>query len=931
MQKFLKGKPDASKEEIIKSVIVPFQQKHKNIGSVLLFRTLADPKFHAFWQEIKDSQTQLWQKNQWSHDILSDLILYEQLKEQRDDLMANLHIRLTPAHIKRSRRPIMLSDLKGASKVVHLKRDDESSSLITSIYAKAGSSNTFEQQRIEFCYSSPRLLRDNLTGTENRNLLQPLMKGLGLRQPEAKNIAKTSKDLAVALMPDWLSSSNSVTPDRFLLNFPAKLETDWIAKALGKAERWDKQFNGANRELLHLHWPETIKNTVKRVWWENPDIIENGFTLTGIDLGLKIAASFTTIHVVSSLDKISKAKQKYAISVGSAGGFEWFSIIKAHGALRLPGENAKVLRPSSPGEKECSFLPEIGGSKGRLADEKETKQYKTYISDLSFCAADWLQEKAINHIPTHLPEQNDDLLILARNLQSHISERHHVLHLSKQEGLRERRHEDLNERQKKRLEEAIKLQTNKDEQDALFIRIEKNQKMLKSLIILLANRILPQRRFDWDIVKGSSTKISDMDGNLTDFTPFVLKRIERQMAQPRKIMAQRGLSVPRIEQLENLRRRMASLQRELNRTPGQPMTIGFGRQSGSVPEPAQEILDKLDHLKEQRVKQTAHLILTQALGLRLKRSKTPKGERLDYVHGEYERTPNLPTSDFIVIEDLMRYRTRSDRSRSENRKLMQWSHRAIAETLKELAEPYGIPVLTTAASYSSRFCAATGRAGFRAVEINRNRLDHPAFKRLLNSDQGSAEERIAAKIRMELTRNKDKQHLRFLIPMEGGPLFVPVITKKESRKNFPVSQADINASHNIGLRAIAAPGKLELLHKVRAVTSKEVTSPRTDNIREKAAFDKANLILSAKSNTEFTKEIRSKKYSNFFTIGSDPKALEVEFDSATTTTKDGKKLSMASSYGLWTTVKNLTLPNIVTLFKETLEKHKLSGSDEIPM
>ncbi|MCF6310999.1 MAG: type V CRISPR-associated protein Cas12b [Verrucomicrobiales bacterium] len=932
-QYHLVNHPNATHSELVENILVPFQKKNKNIGSVLLFNILADPQYHSYWHELDEQEVIQWNKNQWSHNILRDLIQYEELRTQRDDLKENLHIKLTPAHVKRSRRPIMLSDLGGASKVIYpniknddLRKNDKTPSLITTVYCEESDTQTYTPKRIEFSYSAPRLIRDNLTGAENRNLLQPLLKGLGLKQPEVKKISAKPHPLAVALMPDWKSSSENELPDRLLLNFPAKLETDWIATALGKSSRWANQFNGTKDNLLHLHWPST-KKALKKPWWKNTDIIKNGFTLTSIDLGLKTAAAFTVLHVVNSLNLVPENKRRFSRHIGTTGNHQWYAYPTRRGTLRLPGEGSKVLRPANPNsnDKSCAFLPEFGGIKGRLASTEETQEYLDFIAHTA-CAAEWLQKKAKENTPLHFPEQNDDLLKLAKQIQNNLSNLHRILQLARDPEINERDPSDLNDRQKERLTAALNYQT-KEQQDALSAKIRKEQKDLREFLITLTARILPLRKYDWDIVEQAPTTITNSEGEEVKFTPHQLIQRPRHESSSAKIKAQRGLSAPRIEQLDDLRRRIVSLQRELNRDAGVEQKIGFGRQSGSIPEPAQEILDKLDNLKEQRVKQTAHLILTQALGLRLTANKVPKSTRLDYVHGEYEKIPGATTSDFIVIEDLMRYRTRSDRSRFENRKLMQWSHRAIAETLKELVEPYGIPVLTTAASFSSRFCSITARPGFRAIEINKNRLDHPAFNRLLNEDASQEEHYLGNEIKRILSENPDKSQLRFLIPMDGGPLFVPTIGKNEERKDFPVSQADINAAHNLGLRAIAAPDKLEHIHKIRAVKTKDTIYPRTENIREKSALDKKHPITPANNNAEFSKEIATKKYTNFFYLGLSP--LTVELDAATLETKDGETLQLASSYGTWATVNKLKIPNVTAIFNETLKIKNLT--DDIPM
>ncbi len=148
--------------------------------------------------------------------------------------------------------------------------------------------------------------------------------------------------------------------------------------------------------------------------------------------------------------------------------------------------------------------------------------------------------------------------------------------------------------------------------------------------------------------------------------------------------------------------------------------VDFGRRSG---EPCQLLLEKIDRMKEQRINQTAHLILAEALGLRLREHEITPQEREDRdIHGEYEKIPGREPVDFIVIENLDRYLTSQGRGPSENSRLMKWAHRAVREKIKMLAEePFGIPVVEAAAAYSSRFCAITGVAGARCEE--RAKLD----------------------------------------------------------------------------------------------------------------------------------------------------------------------------------------------------------------
>jgi hypothetical protein len=57
---------------------------------------------------------------------------------------------------------------------------------------------------------------------------------------------------------------------------------------------------------------------------------------------------------------------------------------------------------------------------------------------------------------------------------------------------------------------------------------------------------------------------------------------------------QRGLSLERIEQIEELRKRFQSLNQTLRRQVGGKPPI---RRDESVPDPCRDLLDKLDNLK----------------------------------------------------------------------------------------------------------------------------------------------------------------------------------------------------------------------------------------------------------------------------------------------------------------------------------------------
>ena len=361
-----------------------------------------------------------------------------------------------------------------------------------------------------------------------------------------------------------------------------------------------------------------------------------------------------------------------------------------------------------------------------------------------------------------------------------------------------------------------------------------------------------------------------------------------------------------------------------------------GRTSG---EPCQALLDKIDRMKEQRVNQTAHLILAQALGVRLRPHQVSDAERRDRdIHGEYEKIDGREPVDFIVIEDLSRYLSSQGRSPSENSRLMKWAHRAVRDKLKMLSEePFGIPVVEVVPAYSSRFHAVSGQPGSRLYELHE--LATYQIQSLENlAAKTEAKERHRAKAaadlleqfkairpenerRKELNRNRAKgvpaQPLFTLyFPKAGGPLFLAV------RDGKPV-QADLNAAINLGFRAIAAPECIEVHRRVRATKEKEIYRPKLGNAREKAAFTKDDCIALSGAPS---KKFGASASPNFFLEPDGLKQAEGDslFDRATL-----KGHPLVSGVALWSTVNDAIYPRCAELNRQRIKLWKLE--DDIPM
>ncbi len=306
------------------------------------------------------------------------------------------------------------------------------------------------------------------------------------------------------------------------------------------------------------------------------------------------------------------------------------------------------------------------------------------------------------------------------------------------------------------------------------------------------------------------------------------------------IRGQRGLSMKRIGQLEDLRRLFQSLNHIQRRKIGtMPPRRKRGERGDELPDCCPKLLEKLDAMKEQRVNQLAHQVLALALGLRLKTSGPTKGDverGHSDIHGEYERIPGRRPVDFIVLEDLKYYETTRVRSRRENVRLMRWCRRHFRDKLRQLCDVFGIPVVEANPANTSKFCARTGVAGFRAVEVGPGFWDEYVWRKALEKlDQYRKGKKLepddvafcegAEKLRKQVEeaqqiRTKSGKPLpcprTLLAPLGSGNVFVPVVGEMNGADLPPaVVQADVNAAVMLGLRAIADPRLWEIHPRLR--------------------------------------------------------------------------------------------------------------------
>jgi IS605 OrfB family transposase len=339
----------------------------------------------------------------------------------------------------------------------------------------------------------------------------------------------------------------------------------------------------------------------------------------------------------------------------------------------------------------------------------------------------------------------------------------------------------------------------------------------QSLIAEVARFVWPLQDKTWKWTNCEAKK---------DGIQSALERDENSNEPKRFIHGMRGLSMKRIRLMQDFRQccqSLAKLERRYyvdadNGLEPSPVQLG-----DRVYEPAPAFRDKINELREQRVNQTAHMILAEALGLELMnpdkveidgKSKCQLKSERD-LHGRYKQKKQRVAA--IVLEDLSRYRTSQDRSRYENSQLMEWSHRAVIAKLQDMAQVFGLPIITVDARFSSRFCSRTGVPGIRCAQVAKGfESEYPWKKWAEGKDERAKLIQAAA----ELLKKCDDPKFTLVLPMDGGPAFLPVIPHAPGKEGVEAN-ADINAAVNIGLRAVSHPDRLDVFPVLRTEAKAE--------------------------------------------------------------------------------------------------------------
>ncbi|MBL8964869.1 MAG: type V CRISPR-associated protein Cas12b [Phycisphaeraceae bacterium] len=304
-----------------------------------------------------------------------------------------------------------------------------------------------------------------------------------------------------------------------------------------------------------------------------------------------------------------------------------------------------------------------------------------------------------------------------------------------------------------------------------------------------------------------------------------------------------GLSLTRISTMRSLYQLHKSFAMR-----ARPCKIqGAPEQGESNAGVAQSILDAMEHMREQRVKQIASRIVEAALGVGIERDRVwndekkkwryAKRPRSPLYHEDGEGTPHgdprFKTCHAVVIENLRNYRPDELQTRRENRALMNWSAGKVRKYLEEACELHGLHLREVMPNYTSRQCSRTGQPGIRCMDVYVDPIAgepkaywwkkalSAARKKAGNGDQsekrGDGESRFIIDLADQLVKFKaDGKPLpeTVRVPRKAGDLFVaapPWSCHADAHRPCPLCdakravQADLNAAANIGLRALLDP------------------------------------------------------------------------------------------------------------------------------
>jgi len=278
--------------------------------------------------------------------------------------------------------------------------------------------------------------------------------------------------------------------------------------------------------------------------------------------------------------------------------------------------------------------------------------------------------------------------------------------------------------------------------------------------------------------------------------------------------------------------------------------LGFG----------QRLLDQLDAMRENRVKQLASRIAEAALGIGIERPRAQTGrqlkrprERLDQTPGDESQRRRFAPCHAVVIENLTRYRPDELQTRRENRQLMSWSSSRVKKFLAEACQLHGLHLREVSPGYTSRQDFRTGAPGVRCVDVTVAEFTKRFGRELgraADATRPDALQRYLLDLRAKhfqqtsqdsLSPRKGHEKIVLRMPRRGGEIFVPaedvLRPGDQKRTGWTGVQADLNAAANIGLKALLDPDWPGAWWYVPTVAKDGFRVPQPDRTKGCAALE----------------------------------------------------------------------------------------------
>lgn len=299
-----------------------------------------------------------------------------------------------------------------------------------------------------------------------------------------------------------------------------------------------------------------------------------------------------------------------------------------------------------------------------------------------------------------------------------------------------------------------------------------------------------------------------------------------------------GLSLKRIATFKSLYQVQKAYFTRL-RSDGSKVTAkdGFG----------QRILNAMERMRENRVKQLASRITEAALGIGIEQGRGDHGKQVRRPRERLQGTRFAPCHA-VVIENLTHYRPDELQTRRENRQLMTWSAAKVKKYLADHCELYGLHLREVTPAYTSRQDSRTGSPGVRCVDIPV--AEFPGkFSRQISAAENDKKSDALSRYLLDLKaryldeNNKPRTEFKndvLRVPYRGGEVFV------SADRNSPIAkglQADLNAAANIGLKALLDPDWPGTWWYVPSIPQADGTfKPKSESTAGSAALDGKVLV-----------------------------------------------------------------------------------------